>query len=120
MRTTREEALSLFNKWRASGATVIAHFSDGPPDSPQTFVSYMKGTIKQVSPAGVSISDGTNFCILRLDAPDIAFQFAELWDPRLDFDEVERELAGEMFEESLSVSWENDNFCVLAVLRKDG
>lgn len=119
MRSSLKEAISLLKKWKATDTEMIIFFSDGPPDTPNTFFFSIAGVVQEISDGWVEVmGEGCQFR-LKLDRPNTEFEYVEATDRRLEMEDDEREVASQLFEGTLSVLWDDEKFCVFTIARED-
>lgn len=119
MRSSLKEAISLLKKWKATDTEMIVCFSDGPPDTPNTFFFSITGVVREVSGGWVEVLGESGQFRLKLDRPNTEFEYVETTDRRLEMEDDEREVASRLFEGTLSVLWDDEKFCVFTIARED-
>jgi hypothetical protein len=118
MTSTLDEVIILLKKWEADQLQVVLIVSNGPPDDPESYFFSVTGYVTIVSGFWVEVARDTDCCRLRLDMQGTSFQYVESRDPRLTMEDGDRELAEELFDGNLSVSYADGAFAVLTGLRE--
>lgn len=118
MISTLDEVIFLLRKWEADQLQVVLIVSNGPPDDPKSLFVSVAGEVTVVSGSWVEVARDTHCCRLRLDVEGTSFQYVESRDPRLAMEDGDRELAEELFDGNLSVSYADGTFAVFTGLRQ--
>jgi hypothetical protein len=119
MKSSLDEVLSLFNKWKADKKLIVVAVSDGDPGNPDSFLFKITGAVKEISSSWVGIAGGPSYCCLKLVRPGARYDYIELRDPKLPITDQDRIDAEGLFEGILSVDFDDELFYVFNVLRVD-